>query len=101
MIASEVASTNSLESLVAGKVGKGFTTFVEHMNPGFSYAQGPQRTAFDSEDGPYFHLSFYVKLNGSEHAGPLYLSLCWLSRDKNWGLAGLITDQCLGMSTIF
>jgi hypothetical protein len=87
--------------LVSGKVAKGFTAFVEHVNPGFLYDSLPSPAVGPCEQEVFFHLSFYARSYASERAGPVYISLRWLPKDQAWALGGLVTDRCLGISTIF
>ena len=99
--ACELSPSNTLQSMTLGKLAKGFTKLVEHSNPCFSYTSDRTASAFSIQDGPFFHVSFYATVNDSEHAGPIYVSLGWLPRDRNWALAGFLSDQSLGITTIF
>ncbi len=100
-IAAATSSTNTVLALVSGKVAKGFTVFVEHLNPGFVYTSQPSPSGGPSHLQLFFHLSFYARSTASERAGPAYISLCWLPEDQAWALGGFITDRCLGIRTIF
>jgi len=100
-IESAIAHNNSPESLLRGKVRKGLTVAVEAANPGLVYTSLPGSLKQGPDEAIYFHLSFFAKVNGSTNAGPVYVSLCWLEQDQEWGLSRLITDQWLGIKTVF
>ncbi len=100
-IAAIASQTNTIRSLMSGELAKGFTAYVVQPNPGFRYGEERSVGAEAGSQQTYFHMSFFAKVNGLEHAGPLYLSLQWLPQEETWALAGLITDNCLGMRTIF
>jgi len=100
-IESETTRTNTPNSLLKGKVGKGLTVAVEAANPGLVYTSVGDPLKPGTEVPIYFHLSFFAKANGSTNAGPVYVSLCWLEEEQEWGLSRLITDQWLGINTVF
>ncbi|MGO8675121.1 MAG: hypothetical protein ACLQVX_04530 [Limisphaerales bacterium] len=88
--------TNTGRALLTGSVKRGFTAAVEAVDPGFVY------TAAASSKAPLlFQLSFLAKANGSENAGPVYVSLLWVEGDGNWAPNRLITDSWLRIKTIF
>jgi hypothetical protein len=74
---------------------------VEAANPGIRYTGDLPSSAPNPDQSVYLHLSFLAKANGSTNAGPLYVSLCWLEQDQEWGLSRLITDQWVGITTVF
>ena len=97
----ETSHTNSSSSLLRGKVAKGMTVAVEASDPGIQYTS----LAFSPNQPPdpdlYFHLSFFGKANGSANAGPVYVTLCWLKQEEDWGFSRLIADSWVGIKTVF
>ena len=101
-VAFELSRTNDALRFPASRaIGKGLTAAVEHINPGFAYGDRKAHLAYNAADGPFFHLSIYIRTPLSNAPGPMYLSLCWLPQEDNWCLSGLVTDACLRISTIF
>ncbi len=100
-IAAGLSSSNSAGSLLHGQAHKGFTIAEGALDPGIQYLS-LQNAPTDGPEAPlYFHLSFFAKMNGSENAGPIYVSLCWLPEEQQWGLSRLIADRWVGMATVF
>jgi hypothetical protein len=95
------AATNGIDTpaaLLKGEVRQGFTGGREAFSPGFEY----QDTLVGKSNAPlYFQLSFFAKVSGTDAAGPFYLSLRWVSEDRQWALNHLITDVLLGFRTLF
>ncbi len=100
-IDSAVTHTNSPDSLLRGTVRKGMTVAVEAANPGIRYTGDLPTSTPNPDRSAYLHISFLAKANGSDNAGPVYLSLCWLEQDQQWGLSRLIADQWVGIKTVF
>jgi hypothetical protein len=101
-VAAAMSLTNTGWSLLGGKVAKGLTAALEAPNPGFEYTG----TGTPSGQGPeskqlYFHFSFFAKVEGSDSAGPVYISLAWLPQDQSWGLSRLIADRRIPLRTVF
>jgi hypothetical protein len=71
---------------------------VEAINPGFAY---PAQETSPGNENLFFHTSFFAKMNGKEQAGPVYLSFYWSDEHKIWVPNRLITDQWLGIETMF
>jgi hypothetical protein len=95
-IAGVTTHANSAKALLTGEVKRGFTVAVEATDPGFVYG---------SVEAPVepilFEMSFLARANGSEDAGPMYISLLWVEADQEWALNRLMTDRWLHIRTIF
>lgn len=91
--------TNSVPHTLVGPVSLGFTRASEALNPGFNYATVPEAD-FES-DNPFLHISFFARSEESGNVGPVYVSLQWLESDQQWAFSRLITDDWLGVRTLF
>ncbi len=100
-IESDTSHTNSSSSLLRGKVAKGMTVAVEASDPGVQYTSLGFSPTQPPDPDVYFHLSFFAKANGSANAGPVYVTLCWLKQEEDWGLSRLIADSWVGIKTVF
>jgi hypothetical protein len=90
------AQTNAPGALLTGPVNNGFTASYDSIDPGFVYDTAKR-------PGPplLFEVSFLAKANGSQNAGPVYISLLWVEEDQNWALNRLLTDSWLRIKTLF
>lgn len=95
-IAGATTHTNSPKALLTGEVKRGYTAAREAIDPGLAYGSGRAST-----EPLLFELSFLAKANGSEDAGPVYISLLWVEEDQEWALNRLMTDHWLQVKTIF
>lgn len=98
-VSGAISHTNTVWSLLTGTVAKGFTRAAEAVDPGFLYSQTSQSAA-KPDDNTFFHLSFYAQSDEPESAGPIYISLSWLPKDRDWALTRLVSDYWLNMHTL-
>lgn len=92
-----VSQTNSTESILKGKVSKGFTVAQLNSETGFKY--GPD-IDIPGIPGIFVHISFFARSNSSTNAGPVYLSLGWSQVDDQWAVITMITDAVLKLNVL-
>lgn len=100
-VAYMVNHTNSGKALLLGRKVLGFTVGREAVNPGFQYTGAQEHSAGTSENPLLFDFGFLAKFNGTDTAGPVFVSLRWSDKDQTWVLNRLITDNLLNISTLF
>jgi hypothetical protein len=98
-IAAITSSTNSVPTVIGGKLFKWVTIGFIAYDPGFNYE------TVDSIRSPtnqiFLNLSFYARSSTSTNPGPIHLSLYWSQADTNWALSRMVTDVHLNMNTLF
>lgn len=95
-IAATTSRSNTMQSLLKGAVGKGFTAVMEPMDPGFEYPGSPASPEAMPGAPLYFHISFFARSGTNGAVGPVYLSLSWLPREQAWAPSLMLSDAWLG-----
>ncbi|HEV2393596.1 MAG TPA: hypothetical protein VG146_14685 [Verrucomicrobiae bacterium] len=98
-VAAVTSSTNSVPTMLGGRLFKSMTIAYDALNPGFHYRPPAGHQALPSQ--LFLNLSFYARSNVSTNPGPVHISLVWSDPDANWALNRMLSDVHLNLNTMF
>jgi hypothetical protein len=100
-LASGIAHTNTVWTLLKGEAAQPFTKAGEALDPGFDYLSSTDLQPGAPTEPVFFHMSFFARFDHSENVGPVFVSLGWLPQDRAWSLCRMLSDKWLALHTLF